>query len=76
MWSNGPVIDEHFENRVAAFNEAHSGEIEVGLEFLPYDQYWQKLQLAYASGDLYDVYSGMSRPTVTTRRGSFSTSSR
>jgi multiple sugar transport system substrate-binding protein len=56
MWSNGPIIDEHFENRVAAFNEAHSGEIEVGLEFLPYDQYWQKLQLAYASGDLYDVY--------------------
>jgi len=56
MWSNGPVIDGHFDNRVAAFNEAHAGEVEVELEFLPYDQYWQKLQLAYASGDLYDVY--------------------
>jgi multiple sugar transport system substrate-binding protein len=57
MWSNGPVIDGHFDDRVAAFNEAHAGEIEVTLEFLPYDQYWQKLQLAYASGgDLYDVY--------------------
>lgn len=56
MWSNGPVIDGHFDARVAAFNEAHAGSIEVQLEFLPYDQYWQKLQLAYASGDIYDVY--------------------
>jgi multiple sugar transport system substrate-binding protein len=56
MWSNGPIIDGHFEDRVAAFNEAHAGEITVNLEFLPYDQYWQKLQLAYASGDIYDVY--------------------
>ncbi|HYH12737.1 MAG TPA: sugar ABC transporter substrate-binding protein [Thermomicrobiales bacterium] len=56
MWTNGPIIDGHFEDRVAAFNEAHAGEIEVSLEFLPYDQYWQKLQLAYASGDIYDVY--------------------
>ncbi len=57
MWSNGPVIDGHFDDRVAAFNEAHADSIKVNLEFLPYDQYWQKLQLAYASGgDLYDVY--------------------
>ena len=56
MWSNGPIIDGHFDARVAAFNEAHAGAIEVQLEFLPYDQYWQKLQLAYASGDIYDVY--------------------
>lgn len=57
MWSNGPIIDGHFDDRVAAFNEAHDGEVEVSLEFLPYDQYWQKLQLAYASGsDLYDTY--------------------
>lgn len=56
MWSNGPIIDGHFDDRVAAFNEAHVGSIEIGLEFLPYDQYWQKLQLAYASGDIYDVY--------------------
>jgi multiple sugar transport system substrate-binding protein len=56
MWTNGPIIDGHFEDRVAAFNEAHAGEIEVSLEFLPWDQVWQKLQLAYASGDIYDVY--------------------
>ena len=56
MWSNGPVIDGHFEDRMNAFNEAHAGEIEVDLQFLPWDQYWQKLQLAYASGDPYDVY--------------------
>ena len=57
MWSNNPIIDGHFEDRMNAFNEAHDGQIQVNLEFLPYDQYWQKLQLAYASGgDLYDVY--------------------
>ena len=57
MWSNGPIIDGHFDDRVAAFNEAHADSIEVTIEFLPYDQYWQKLQLAYASGnDLYDTY--------------------
>lgn len=57
MWSVNPTIDAHFEDRVNAFNEAHAGQIQVNLEFLPYDQYWQKLQLAYASGgDLYDTY--------------------
>lgn len=56
VWSNGPVIDGHFEDRLKKFNEAHKGSVEVNLEFLPYDQYWQKLQLAYASGDIYDVY--------------------
>jgi multiple sugar transport system substrate-binding protein len=56
MWSNGPIIDGHFEDRTNAFNEAHAGEMTVNLEFLPWDQYWQKLQLAYASGDLYDTY--------------------
>ncbi len=57
MWSNGPIIDGHFEDRMASFNEAHAGSIEVNLEFLPYDQYWQRLQLAYASGDdVHDVY--------------------
>jgi multiple sugar transport system substrate-binding protein len=56
MWSNGPIIDGHFENRMKAFNESHSGSIEVDLQFLPWDQYWQKLQLGYSSGDVYDVY--------------------
>jgi multiple sugar transport system substrate-binding protein len=56
VWSNGPTIDGHFENRMNAFNEAHSGSIQVDLQFLPWDQYWQKLQLGYSSGDVTDVY--------------------
>ncbi|MGN6485072.1 MAG: ABC transporter substrate-binding protein [Thermomicrobiales bacterium] len=56
VWSNGPVIDGHFDERLKKFNEAHKDTVEVNLEYLPYDQYWQKLQLAYASGDIYDVY--------------------
>jgi multiple sugar transport system substrate-binding protein len=56
VWTNGPTIDGHFENRAKAFNEAHSGSIEIDLQFLPWDQYWQKLQLGYSSGDVYDVY--------------------
>lgn len=55
-WSNGPIIDGHFTDRMNAFNEAHSGSIQVDLQFLPWDQYWQKLQLGYASGDVSDVY--------------------
>ncbi len=46
MWINSPTIDANFEKRIQMFNDAHAGEIEVALEFLPYDQYWQKLQLA------------------------------
>lgn len=56
MWSNSTTMDANFTNRVKMFNEAHQGEIEVELQFLPYDQYWQKLQLAYAANDPYDVY--------------------
>jgi multiple sugar transport system substrate-binding protein len=55
-WSNGPAIDENFTRRAQAFNEAHQGEIEVDLQFLPYDQYWQKIDLAYASNQPYDIY--------------------
>ena len=56
MWSNSPTIDANFKNRVKMFNEAHAGRDRGRAEFLPYDQYWQKLQLAYSSGDPYDVY--------------------
>ncbi len=56
MWNNSPTIDGNFQKRVDLFNEAHAGQYEVNLEFLPYDQYWQKLLLAYSSGDIYDVY--------------------
>ncbi len=55
-WSNGPAIDDNFTRRVKAFNEAHQGQITVDLQFLPYDQYWQKIDLAYASNQPYDIY--------------------
>jgi multiple sugar transport system substrate-binding protein len=55
-WSNGPAIDEHFNQRVKAFNAAHEGAVSVDLQFLPYDQYWQKIDLAYASNQPYDIY--------------------
>src|SRR5687767_1413663 len=56
MWSNSPTIDGNFEKRAQMFNDAHAGQYQVNLEFLPYDQYWQKLLLSYSSGDIYDVY--------------------
>src|SRR5687767_1693258 len=37
-WSNGPAIDDNFKKRVAAFNTAQQGKVEVDLQFLPYDQ--------------------------------------
>jgi multiple sugar transport system substrate-binding protein len=56
VWSNGPVIDENFTKRTNTFNEAKSGSIQMDLQFLPYDQYWQKIDLAYASNQPYDIY--------------------
>jgi multiple sugar transport system substrate-binding protein len=55
-WSNGPTIDANFKNRVKAFNAAHKGKIEATPQLLPYDQYWQKIQLAYSAREPYDVY--------------------
>jgi multiple sugar transport system substrate-binding protein len=55
-WSNGPTIDTNFKNRVKAFNAANKGKIEATLELLPYDQVWQKIQLAYSARKPYDVY--------------------
>lgn len=56
VWSNGPTIDEHFKERIQLFNDAHAGQIEATLQFLPYDQYWQKILLSYSSNDVYDAY--------------------
>ena len=53
-WSNGPAIDDHFKKRVEMFNQAGQGTVD--LQFLPYDQYWQKIDLAYASNQPYDIY--------------------
>lgn len=56
MWSNGPVIDENFKKRAQAFNTANAGKIQIDLQLLPYDQYWSKIDLAYASKKPYDMY--------------------
>jgi multiple sugar transport system substrate-binding protein len=55
-WSNGPTIDANFKRRVKAFNQANKGKIEATLQLLPYDQYWQKIQLAYSARQPYDIY--------------------
>lgn len=56
MWSNGPVIDENFKKRADMFNKVNEGKIQVDLELLPYDQYWSKIDLAYAAKKPYDMY--------------------
>lgn len=56
MWSNGPVIDDNFKKRATAFNQANQGKVTVDLQLLPYDQYWSKIDLAYASKKPYDMY--------------------
>lgn len=53
-WSNSPAIDDHFKKRVELFNQAGQGTVD--LQFFPYDQYWQKIDLAYASNQPYDIY--------------------
>jgi multiple sugar transport system substrate-binding protein len=56
MWSNGPLIDANFQKRVELFNQAHTGNIQVDLQLLPYDQYWSRIDLSYASRTPYDIY--------------------
>ncbi len=56
MWLNSPVLDENFKIRAQMFNEAHKGQYEINLQLLPYDQYWSRLDLAYAAKDPIDTY--------------------
>jgi multiple sugar transport system substrate-binding protein len=56
MWNNSPVLDENFKVRAQMFNEAHQGQYEIDLQLFPYDQYWSKLDLAYAARQPIDVY--------------------
>jgi multiple sugar transport system substrate-binding protein len=56
MWNNSPVLDENFKLRADLFNQAHQGKYEVDMELLPYDQYWSKLDLSYASNQPIDAY--------------------
>ena len=55
-WTNGPVIDDNFSKSVDMFNEEFSGKFSADINFLPYDQYWQKIQLQYASNQPFDMY--------------------
>jgi multiple sugar transport system substrate-binding protein len=57
MWSTGPVLDENFKKRAEMFNAAHAGRYEVDLQILPWDQYWPKVDLGYASKQPFDVYA-------------------
>jgi multiple sugar transport system substrate-binding protein len=56
MWMNSPVLDENFKVRAQMFNEANAGKYEVEMQLFPYDQYWSKLDLAYAAKEPIDVY--------------------
>jgi multiple sugar transport system substrate-binding protein len=55
-WSNGPTIDANFRRRATLFNEAHQGKFTAKVNFLPYDQFWQKVQLQYAANKPFDMY--------------------
>jgi multiple sugar transport system substrate-binding protein len=55
-WTNGPTIDANFKKRVAAFNKEFAGKFTAKINFLPYDQYWQKIQLQYAARKPFDIY--------------------
>lgn len=55
-WSNGPTIDNNFKKRVVLFNKEFSGKFTAKINFLPYDQYWQKIQLQYAAKKPFDIY--------------------
>ncbi len=55
-WSNSPVLDENFKKRADLFNAKYAGKYEVTIELLPWDQYWPKVDLAYASKEPIDAY--------------------
>lgn len=55
-WTNGPTIDANFKKRVAKFNTEMAGKFTAKINFLPYDQYWQKIQLQYAAKKPFDIY--------------------
>lgn len=55
-WTNGPAIDANFKKSVDLFNKEYSGKFTAKINFLPYDQYWQKIQLQYAANQPFDMY--------------------
>ena len=55
-WTNGPTIDANFKKSVELFNTEMAGKFTAKINFLPYDQYWQKIQLQYAANQPFDMY--------------------
>lgn len=55
-WSNGTTIDQNFKKSVELFNKQMAGKFTAKINFLPYDQYWQKIQLQYAANQPFDMY--------------------
>lgn len=55
-WSNGPIIDNNFKKRVELFNQEFAGKFKAKINFLPYEQYWQKVQLQYSAQQPFDIY--------------------
>ena len=55
-WTNGPTIDANFKKSIELFNTEFSGKFTAKINFLPYDQYWQKIQLQYAASQPFDMY--------------------
>lgn len=55
-WSNGPTIDNNFKKRVQLFNKQFAGKFTAKINFMPYDQYWQKVDLQYAAHKPFDIY--------------------
>ena len=55
-WTTGPTIDANFKKSIELFNTEFSGKFTAKINFLPYDQYWQKIQLQYAASQPFDMY--------------------
>ena len=55
-WTNGPTIDANFKKRIDQFNSEFAGKFTAKINLLPYDQYWQKIQLQYAANKPFDIY--------------------
>lgn len=56
VWSNGPAVDANFRKRVQMFNKQFAGQFTATINFLPYDQFWQKVDLQYAAHKPWDIY--------------------
>ena len=53
-WSNGPQHDQQFAAWAQSFTKTHPN-ITIKSEFLPFGDYFTKLQTTAAAGDAYDI---------------------